>query len=167
MWVHSCPLRSQPISRMAFTACSLTSLPGLMPALQTSTPRFTDIFNSASAIGLRLEFLMQTNRIFTCRPACAQFGRVILGEDELGSALTQEFHGSHAQRTHHYWIAHRFNKPRLLLDRLLEKIGSLLACVIKKACRVVSAHPARVGSAKSKRIRECSKPAAITAAKRV
>ena len=32
--------------------------------LQTSTPRLADIFNSASAIGLRLAFLTQTNRIF-------------------------------------------------------------------------------------------------------
>src|SRR5205809_4931351 len=58
------PLKSQPISRMAFTACSLTSLPGLMPALQTCMPRLADIFNSASAIGLRLEFLTQTKRTF-------------------------------------------------------------------------------------------------------
>src|SRR5437660_3943497 len=58
------PLKSQPISRMAFTACSLTSLPGLMPALQTCMPRLADIFNMASAIGLRLAFLMQTKSIF-------------------------------------------------------------------------------------------------------
>src|SRR5207244_12484836 len=49
---------------MAFTACSLISLPGLMPALQTFTPRLTVIFNSASSIGLRLEFLTQTKRTF-------------------------------------------------------------------------------------------------------
>src|SRR5438128_2245734 len=58
------PLKSQPISRMAFTACSLTSLPGLMSALQTCMPRLADIFNMASAIGLRLAFLMQTKSIF-------------------------------------------------------------------------------------------------------
>src|SRR5437667_9125409 len=58
------PLKSQPISRMAFTACSLTSLPGLMPALQTYMPRLADLFNMASAIGLRLALLMQTKSIF-------------------------------------------------------------------------------------------------------
>jgi hypothetical protein len=36
----------------------------LIPALQTCMPRLADIFNSASAIGLRLAFLMQTKRIF-------------------------------------------------------------------------------------------------------
>jgi len=41
----------------------LTALPGLMPALQTFKPRLADIFNRPCAIGLRLEFLIQTNKI--------------------------------------------------------------------------------------------------------
>jgi hypothetical protein len=70
-----CLLKSQPISRMAFTACLLTSLPGLMPALQTCVPRLADIFNSASAIGLRLALLMQANKIFN-ELRLLLFGRV-------------------------------------------------------------------------------------------
>src|SRR5262249_60414798 len=62
------PLKSQPTSRMTFTACSLTSLLGFMPALQTCVSRLADIFNSAFAIGLRLAFLMQTNRTFNGSP---------------------------------------------------------------------------------------------------
>src|SRR5438552_9672336 len=165
MCLHSWPLRSQPISRIAFTACSLTSLPGLMPALQASTPRLADIFNSASAIGLRLEFLTQTNRTFMWH-RLKIFRGAAFGKYDLGSPLTQEFHRCHTQRPHDDWIAHSFNEPWLLLYRLLEKLRMLLACVVKETRRIIPTHSARIGRAKSKSTSNGPEPPA-TAAERI
>jgi Trk-type K+ transport system membrane component len=71
-----------------FSACLLISVPGLISALQICTPRFADIFNSASAIGFATGYSLHP--AFSDRSGSRQhesFGVAKLGSTMAGSFM--------------------------------------------------------------------------------